>query len=123
MIKRFYQKLRSLVPSVSSGTPSQAETQVENGAYKQLGGKYLIDVRTKVEWKAGHIEGAILIPHYKIKSRIGAVTQDKSAHIAVYCRSGHRAGIALKALKELGYMNVENLGSLQDARKKLGITP
>lgn len=97
-------------------TFSQAETETVS----KLNGKYVIDVRTETEWNSGHIEGAVLIPYDQIKSRIGEVTEDKSAPIAVYCRSGRRSGIAIKALKELGYTNLENLGSLQDARKKLG---
>ena len=84
---------------------------------------YIIDVRTDVEWNAGHIKDSILIPYDQIKTRIGEVTVNKSASIGLYCRSGRRSGIALKSLQELGYRNVENLGSLDDARKKLGISP
>lgn len=84
---------------------------------------YVIDVRTEGEWRAGHIKDAILIPYDQIGARISEVTTNKSASIAVYCRSGRRSGIALKSLQELGYVNVENLGSIQDARKKLGVSP
>ena len=84
---------------------------------------HIIDVRTEVEWKAGHIKDAILIPYDQIKARIAEVTTNKSAHIALYCRSGRRSGIAIKSLQELGYLNVENLGSFDDARKNLGVSP
>lgn len=84
---------------------------------------YIIDVRTESEWKAGHIQDAILIPYDEIKARIVEVTTNKSAPIALYCRSGRRSGIALTSLRELGYLNVDNLGSLDDARKKLGVAP
>jgi|GEM_PF-6862097 len=120
MIKCLLQALRRLMPSLLPAALSHGEPRVENSAYQQLKGKYVIDVRTEGEWKAGHIQGAILIPYNQIMSRIGAVTKDKSAPIALYCRSGRRSGIALKALKELGYVNVENLGSLKEARKELG---
>jgi len=86
-------------------------------------GQYVIDVRTAEEWQAGHIEGAIHIPYDQMADRIAEVTRDKAAAIALYCRSGRRSGIALKRLKELGYTNVENLGSLQDAQKKLTPPP
>lgn len=123
MIQRFLRTLRYLIISLFVAAPSHAETNTENRAYQQIKGRYVIDVRTEAEWQAGHIEGAILIPYDQIKARIGTVTQDKSAPIALYCRSGRRSGIALQALKELGYVNVENLGSLQEARQKLGISP
>jgi len=123
MMKQWLQALRSLIPSLFSAAPSHTENEVESSAYRQMGGIYVIDVRTEAEWKSGHIEGAILIPHDRIKSRISAVTLDKSAPIALYCRTGRRAGIALTTLRALGYESVENLGSLKEARKKLRVAP
>ncbi len=79
----------------------------------------IIDVRTEAEWNAGHIEGAILIPYDVISEKIGTVTRDKSKRIYVYCRTGRRSGIAKKALEKLGYKDVVNLGSLEDAAKTL----
>ena len=79
----------------------------------------IIDVRTEAEWNAGHIEGAILIPYESIGERIGAVTKDKSRRIYVYCRSGRRSQIAKESLEKLGYKDVVNLGSLEDAAKKM----
>jgi phage shock protein E len=79
----------------------------------------IIDVRTEAEWNAGHIEGAILIPYESIGARIGAVTKDQSKRIYVYCRSGRRSKIAKEGLEKLGYRDVVNLGSLEDAAKKM----
>jgi phage shock protein E len=101
----------------------QSETNVARGAGMETNRMYVVDARTEAEWKAGHIKNAILIPYDQIKARIAEVTTNKSAHIALYCRSGRRSGIAIKSLQELGYLNVENLGSIDDARKKLGVSP
>ena len=79
----------------------------------------IIDVRTEAEWNNGHIEGAILIPYELIGDKIGAVAKDKSRRIYVYCRSGRRSQIAKETLEKLGYKDVVNLGSLEDAAKKL----
>jgi phage shock protein E len=76
---------------------------------------YVIDVRTEAEWAAGHIEGAILIPHELIGERITKVTDDKKAKIDLYCRSGRRSGIALEVLKKAGYEDVTNLGTMENA--------
>lgn len=82
------------------------------------GGKPLIiDVRTEAEWNSGHLEGAILIPYGGIGEKIGAVAKDKSEPIYVYCRSGRRSQIAKEALEKLGYKDVRNLGSLEDAAR------
>lgn len=79
----------------------------------------IIDVRTEAEWNNGHIEGAILIPYELIGERIRTTTNNKSKRIYVYCRSGRRSKIAKESLEKLGYKNVVNLGSLQDAAKTM----
>ncbi len=79
----------------------------------------IIDVRTDAEWNDGHIEGAILIPYELIGERIGTVVKDKSKRIYVYCRSGRRSQIAKENLERLRYKDVVNLGSLEDAAKRM----
>ena len=79
----------------------------------------VIDVRTVQEWDKGHLEGAVLIPYDQIGERIDAVVKDKSQTIYVYCKTGHRASIAKEALEKMGYIDIINLGSLEDAAKTL----
>jgi phage shock protein E len=78
----------------------------------------IIDVRSQAEWDAGHLDGAVLIPHTEIAGRIGEVAPDKARPIALYCRSARRAGLAKDVLDGMGYTRVENVGSLDDARKR-----
>lgn len=86
-----------------------------NGISKPL----VIDVRTEAEWNNGHLEGAILIPYNLIGEKIGTVAKDKSAPVYVYCRSGRRSQIVKETLEKMGYKDVRNLGSLQDAAKAM----
>jgi phage shock protein E len=79
----------------------------------------IIDVRTEAEWNNGHMEGAILIPYDLIGEKIGSVAEDKSKRIYVYCRTGRRSKIAKETLEKLGYKDVRNLGSLEDAVKTM----
>ena len=79
----------------------------------------IIDVRTEAEWNNGHLEGAILIPYDVIGERIATVVKDKSRRIYVYCRSGNRSRIAKETLERLGYKDVVNLGSLEDAARTM----
>jgi phage shock protein E len=80
----------------------------------------VIDVRTESEWNAGHLQGAVLIPHEQIAEGISKIESDKKAKIYLYCRSGRRSGLALDVLKKSGYEDVVNLGTLEEAAKKLG---
>lgn len=89
----------------------------DNGATRQGQAGFWIDVRTGAEFAAGHLEGAVNIPHDRIGTVIGGVVPDKDREIRLYCRSGRRSGIALKTLKELGYTNVINEGAYKKLRR------
>ncbi len=69
----------------------------------------LIDVRTKEEYDAGHIAGALWIPRGMIEFKLPLKTDNPDENIILYCRSGGRASLAANSLKEIGYNNVKNL--------------
>lgn len=72
-----------------------------------------IDVRTDEEWAAGHLDGAEHLDVVKIQQ--GELPNlPKDTPIALYCRTGHRAGIALDILKQAGFTNVRNAGGLAE---------
>ncbi|MFP4369059.1 MAG: rhodanese-like domain-containing protein [Candidatus Kapaibacterium sp.] len=79
----------------------------------------IIDVRTNMEFKMGHIDGALLIPYNQIGSKIKNEVPDKSIPIALYCRTGRRSGIAKRTLLDMGYANVMDLGAMGQAKQKL----
>jgi phage shock protein E len=74
-------------------------------------GAVVIDVRTQAEFDGGHIDGALNIPYDIIGDEIDSVCADTSKLIVVYCRSGHRAGVAKESLFAKGYTNVVNAGA------------
>ncbi len=76
-----------------------------------------IDVRSQAEFDAGHLDDTHHIPHTEIADRITALNLEKDTPIRLFCRSGGRAGVAEKALKELGYTDVENVGGIDNAKK------
>lgn len=71
-------------------------------------GALLIDVRTSGEFESGHIEGSLNIPHSDIEALKEAIGSELDREVVLYCRSGGRAGRALKQLEALGYSNVYN---------------
>lgn len=69
----------------------------------------ILDVRTRDEYSAGHIDTALNLPHDELERRLGEIPGNKTSEIVVYCRSGKRARIAEKILVEKGYTNVKDL--------------
>lgn len=67
----------------------------------------VLDVRTEREWKAGHVMGAVHIPVDELRERAGSLPRDR--RIAVHCRSGFRAHLALRTLRALGFADVVNV--------------
>lgn len=74
----------------------------------------LLDVRTKEEFDAGHIEGAILLPNETILDTQPDALPDRDAEILIYCRSGNRSAQAANKLVAMGYTNVYDFGGIID---------
>jgi phage shock protein E len=74
----------------------------------------ILDVRTDSEYKAGHIEGSVLLPHTEIKEKAHQMLPDKNAIILVYCRTGIRSARGSNFLLEMGYTNVYDFGGIVD---------
>jgi len=62
----------------------------------------LIDVRTRTEWRAGHIAGAIHVPIEQLDARIDALRLDGTRPIVAICRSAHRSIPAVRLLRAHG---------------------
>lgn len=75
----------------------------------------VIDVRTVEEFNAGHLEGALNIP-VEVGDFAGTISElDPEGTYLVYCRTGRRSGLAIEQMTELGFKNLSNLGSLENA--------
>ncbi|PIQ38048.1 MAG: sulfurtransferase [Lysobacterales bacterium CG17_big_fil_post_rev_8_21_14_2_50_64_11] len=60
----------------------------------------VLDVRSQAEFDAGHVPGAVLIPHDQLAERLDEVPADRD--VVVYCHSGRRATLAERVLVENG---------------------
>jgi len=69
----------------------------------------LVDVRTEMEFRAGHIKGAKNIDFYSGKFVEEFEKFDKSKPIFIYCRSGARSGQASRKLIKMGFIEVYDL--------------
>ena len=70
---------------------------------------FILDVRTKDEFDAGHIDDAVQIPVDELGTRIDEIIEYKENPVLVYCRSGRRSRDAAEILKENGFTNIYNL--------------
>jgi rhodanese-related sulfurtransferase len=62
---------------------------------------YILDVREPLEFKSGHVEGAINIPLPTLRARLNELPKDKE--IAIYCGVGQRSYYATRILKQNGF--------------------
>jgi rhodanese-related sulfurtransferase len=70
----------------------------------------LVDVRTKLEYNAGHIEKAVNIDFFdRSNFNENFATFNREEPIYVYCRSGHRSQRAAKKLAQIGFKKIFDL--------------
>ncbi|MHC4507089.1 MAG: rhodanese-like domain-containing protein [Planctomycetota bacterium] len=69
----------------------------------------VLDVRTRREYAAGHIPGAVNIPYDELPGRLDELDGDKTVEVVVYCQTGQRAVFAEDALARAGYTKVRDL--------------
>lgn len=74
---------------------------------------FIIDVRSPLEFAAGHLKGAINIPHDRIEQAIGSIDGlEKNSAILLYCLSGARSAFACQVLAQLGFTRAVNGGAM-----------
>ncbi len=79
--------------------------------WRSTPGAILLDVRTRSEYRSGHIPGSVNLPLQDIDSAENVIS-DKSTPIFVYCQSGARSASASNGLRRIGYSVVKNIGGL-----------
>lgn len=103
--------LALLVASALFSTGAIAGTELTVPALQKMleteGSVVLVDVRTAEEYAAGHIPGAINIPHDQMAARAGSLPAGKP--VVLYCKSGRRAGLAAEVLEKAGRTGLSHL--------------
>lgn len=77
----------------------------------------VIDVRSKLEFWLGHLDGAICIPVSTIAdgiTNVPGITRD--SRVMLYCASGSRSAMAADALRRIGFRRVTDAGAMGAAR-------
>ncbi len=81
----------------------------------------IIDVRTASEYADGHLDGATLLDVSNGDLAAALPNLDDTAEYVVYCRSGNRSAQAAQLMRDAGFANVTDLGSLDAASGATGI--
>jgi len=66
----------------------------------------ILDVRSRREFAAGHVTGAVHIPFWTLAARLADVPVNRSEPLVVYCGHGPRAVMAAAVLKAAGFERV-----------------
>jgi len=83
----------------------EAKRLIKDGKIKRV-----IDVRTAIEWRAGHYPRALHIPVDKINEK--TTTELPKRGLLVYCNTGQRARFAAEKLENLGFKDVHYIAGL-----------
>ncbi len=67
----------------------------------------LVDVRSRGEYKEGHLPKAKLVPLPELGTQLHKI--DPQRPVILYCRSGSRSARAARFLSEHGFQDVRNL--------------
>lgn len=99
---------------LSIATRSKAESVPPGTKFDQV-----LDVRTAEEFREDHVPSALNLDVLEKSFKNEVSKLDRSKTYAVYCRSGARSSNAKSIMTGLGFKNVINLGSVEQAKKSL----
>jgi rhodanese-related sulfurtransferase len=80
-------------------------------------GAQIVDVRTKEEFRSGHIPGSLNIPVHTLAANLKRISRSKP--VITCCASGVRSASAKGILKANGYAEVYNGGGWAALQRKL----
>lgn len=66
----------------------------------------ILDVRSAVEYRRGHIPGAVHLPFWLLPFRAATLSLARDEPVVVYCGHGPRAQMARAALQHHGFRRV-----------------
>lgn len=100
-------------------TSSYPVTNVQDLQSSIAGGNppLVVDVRTKREWNAGHIEGAVHIPLGELAERASELPRNRT--IATICEAGYRSSLAASVLARAGVDQLVNVAGGMSAWRAL----
>ena len=119
MQTRLYKPLRvwlCLLMAMGIGACSQGESDAPEMLPQELVARMaaeappvVLDVRTPQEYEAGHVPGAINMPHKALPDRLAEVLSFRDREVVLYCERGKRSDMARAVLLEAGFASIQHL--------------
>jgi rhodanese-related sulfurtransferase len=81
----------------------------------------ILDVRSRAEFEAGHVPGALHIPFWQLLSQAPEIPLSLEDPLVVYCGHGPRARMAGAALRRRGFRRVEYLEGHMSRWRRAGL--
>jgi rhodanese-related sulfurtransferase len=81
----------------------------------------IIDARSEIEFKRGHIKGAINAPVRKLLLHRATLPPERDRDVVVTCEHGQRAAIAKGLLSLYGFKNAEFLEGFLEGWREAGL--
>lgn len=66
----------------------------------------ILDVRSRREYDRGHVPGALHVPFWLVRWRLGSIPGSNDEPLVVYCGHGPRAWLAGTVLRSQGFTRV-----------------
>jgi rhodanese-related sulfurtransferase len=86
------------VPEISA---KDLHAKLTSGSEPQI-----LDVRTHHEWRASRIKGAVNAPITSLRTRLEDLNLEPRRPVVAICLSAHRSIPAVRALREMGFVDV-----------------
>lgn len=97
------------VAPIAPDVPRVTQQSLLEAAARSAVARVILDVRTPAEFAAGHVPGAINIPHDQLPTRVAELDSMRDRQIVVYCRTGRRSNTALHTLHAAGFAQLGHL--------------
>ena len=105
--------------STLDGLDTQPQTPVPAAELGDLSRAFVLDVRAKNEYEAGHIEGATQLHAGRLTHNLGRIPRDRP--VIVHCQGGARSAAAVSVLRAEGFDNIIDLkGGYAAAKAQVG---
>ena len=72
-------------------------------------GAVVVDVRDSTDFRSGHVDGAVNIPHGSIAERLSELQRYRDKPVVVMCKMGQHSGTVGVHLRKAGFTNVTKL--------------
>ena len=119
MQTRLYKPLLAwccLLMALGIGACSQGESDAPEMSPQKLAARMtaeappvILDVRTPQEYAAGHVPGALNVPHKALPDRLAEVLGFRDREVVLYCERGKRSVMASVVLREAGFTSIRHL--------------